>query len=413
MSITNREKLNLERFGCTLRERTGVFLIDCKGKRAEHAMSANIFARLACVRTTPAPIVLLALEVSVIRPLPYYCYFPFDLKNKNHRECLSRLTGTGEIRLSLLTGKRPCKRTHQLTLYLQERASEIYAEALQTFESADPNNYDFNSGLQLMERYVRIPELLSRVVLDDTVGYISEKIEGAIKEASDENRELAKEIVRAATEAFLPYYQSNGKAILETFHALRFGATCIIDFHRMFAGNSEGITTLLRNALATLSGQELNALAELVAFVVAASKLPFKELAEPKKQPTSELALAIPELPVGLASLVQRMGASGISKDTPAKFFRLIGLEVGGKPGRPPKDYSREYELKKSMSWANVARERLQENLDLRDEFGGRDFDSLNFEEQENLKNRIREGVRSYAERAGRPFPIGSDDEPD
>ena len=60
-----------------------------------------------------------------------------------------------------------------------------------------------------------------------------------------------------------------------------------------------------------------------------------------------------------------------------------------------------------------MARERLRENLELRDEFGGRDFESLNFEEQENLKNRIREGVRSYAERTGRPFPIGSEDEPD
>jgi hypothetical protein len=409
VSITNREKLNLQRFGCTLKESTGVFLVDWKGKRAAHALSANIFARLACFRTRTAPIVLLALEISSVRPLPLYFYFPFDLKSKAHRKCLSHLTSTGEIRLHLLNGKRPCKRTHRLTPYLRERASEIYAEALQVCESIEQNKYDFNSGLQFVEHHVRIPQLLNRVLLEDTVRVISDRIEEAIQAAPNENRELARKSVRAAAEAFSPYYRNNRTAFLETLYAAQLGSTCVIDLHSLFADNSEGLAKFLTDVLgATLSRQQLGALAELVGLVVASSKLPFKELAELKEQlSTTELTPRIPEPPSGLTSLVQFMGASGISKDTASKFFELIGLEVGGKPGRPTKDYSGEYEAKASgLSWTKVASKSLRENPEFREEFGERDFQSLTFEERETLKNRIREGVRTYAERTGKPFPI-------
>jgi len=411
--ITNREKLNLERFGCTLKESTGVFLIDWKGKRAGLAQSANIFACLACIRTKAGPIVLLAFEISPTRPRPDYFYFPFDLNSKSHRNCLSRLTNTGEVRLSLVDGSRSCNRTHELTPYLRSRAGEVYAEASQLYESADRNKYDFNHALTLAERRVRIPQLVHRVLLDDTLHEMSENIEEAIKAVPSENRDRANDIVRVAADAFTPYYQNNRKVLLENLFVGQFGLTCIIDFHRMFADNSVGLTKFISDTLAaTLSGQQLDALSELVGFVVAASNLRFKEPTERKEQPSSAILVpAIPELPVGLATLVQSMGASGISKDTARKFFDLIGLEVGGKPGRPTKDYSREYELKASgLSWPKVARRALEGNPEIREEFGGRTFQALSFQEKANLTNRIREGVRSYAERAGRPFPIGTED---
>jgi len=58
------------------------------------------------------------------------------------------------------------------------------------------------------------------------------------------------------------------------------------------------------------------------------------------------------------------------------------------------------------MSWAQVTRRSLAENDDIRDEFQGRSYDTLGFEQQQSLMNRIREGVRSYAKRTGKPFPI-------
>jgi hypothetical protein len=411
--IINREKLNLERFGCALKESTGVFLIDWKGKRADQASNATIFACFVHVRTKTGPLVLLAFEISSVRPLPNYCYFPFDLKRKGHRDYLSRLTKTGEIELSLLTDKGTRKRTHRLTAYILSRATEGYAEALQEYETIEGDEYNFDSALQLMERHVRIPEQLHRVLLEDTLRELSERIDEAIQTVPNENKELARDIVRVAAEAFLPYYRNYGKTFLDNLGRTRWGLTCIIDLQRMFAGDPEGLTKFLGNGLAaTLPPLQLGALSELVNFVVALSKLPFKE----QSSATIESSIpTIPEIPAGLAALVQSMGASsGISKDAASKFFGFIGLELGGKPGRPAKDYSREYELKASgLSWLKVARRALEDNPELREEFGGRTFQSLSFQERANLTNRIREGVRSYAERAGRVFPIEPEDVPD
>jgi len=62
------------------------------------------------------------------------------------------------------------------------------------------------------------------------------------------------------------------------------------------------------------------------------------------------------------------MATSGISKDAASRFLGLIGLEVGGKPGRRAKNYSREYDLKaQGWSYAKVARQSLLENPDIRE----------------------------------------------
>jgi len=90
-------------------------------------------------------------------------------------------------------------------------------------------------------------------------------------------------------------------------------------------------------------------------------------------------------------------------------LLRPLKPFLTSQPGRPTKDYSREYELKESgLSWTQVTRQSLLENADIREEFGGRTFDSLSLAHQQTLSNRIREGVRSYAERTGKPFPIES-----
>jgi hypothetical protein len=352
----------------------------------------------------------LAFEISHVRPLPSFYYFPFDLKRERQREYVSRLTKTGEVRLSLLTDKGTCKRTHLLAPHLRLRGVELYEEALQALESIEPNKYDFNSALQLVERHVRIPALLNRLILEDTVREISERIDEVIQTVPNENRELAKDSVNAAAEAFLPYYQNNSKTFLENLRFANLGSTSALDLHREFADRPEALTKFLSDALAvTLSRQQLGALAGLVALVVAFDKLPFKEPTEHKGQPSAtELAPTIPEPPAGLVSLVQSMGASGsITKEMASNLFQLIGLEVGGQPGRPPKDYSREYEWKASgLSWTKVARKSLLENTEIRAEFGGREFNSLTFEQRAHLTHRVREGVRSYAERSGKPFPI-------
>jgi hypothetical protein len=406
VSITNREKKYLERFGCTFREGSRVFYIHWKGKRAAQASNATVFACLGRVWTKTGPIVLLVIEISSIRPLPTYCYFPFDLKKRTHREFLACLTDTGEIKLCFLADRGTLKRTHALTPYLRMRSAEIYTEALQEFETMDGSKYDFDGALLLMERHVRIPQLLGRLMLEDDLREISENIQEAMKSVPLENRKLARDTVREAAEAFLPYYRNNRREFLEILHGLRNGSTYIIDLHRMFSDDPEGLTKFISDALAaSLSKKELEALIGHVGLVVSVSKLFLGHQAPTTSSASTELTPKIPELPPGLVALVQSM-STGISKDAASRFFELIDLKIGGKPGRRVKDYSREYDLKTRGSWTDVATKMLNENSELRKEFGGREFDSLTFEEQESLRNRIREGVRSYAGRTGKPFPI-------
>ena len=408
MRITSTHKLNLERFGCTFGG--GIFSINWKGKRSSQATTAGIFACLGRVDTNSGPIVLLAFEISAIRPLPSYCYFPFDLNNPVHRTYLSRLTKQGELKFRFLTNRGIYTRNHRLTPYLCLRATEVLAEAVRLLGTIEKGKYNFDGALSLMERHVRIPEFLNRLLLEDTVGEISQRISEAVKTVPTEDREFATAIVNQVAGAFTPYYRNNRKTILEYLHNAPRGFAYINDLHRIFVDNPAGLTEFLRDGLAaSFTRKELEAISELGVFILSFSSL----FRQDELTPQSESLAKVPELPFGLADLVHSMKISGISKDSGFRFLKLIGLEVGGRPGRPTKDYSREYELKKSLSWTNVTRQRLQDNLELRDEFDGRYFDSLNFEEQENLKNRIREGVRSYAERTGRPYPIGSEDEPD
>jgi hypothetical protein len=137
-----------------------------------------------------------------------------------------------------------------------------------------------------------------------------------------------------------------------------------------------------------------------VKVVVSLSKLPFTEQSSTQTESTP----TIPQAPKGLATLVQSM-SSGISQDGAIRFLELIGLEIGGKAGRHRKDYSREYDLKMSGSWTQVARQALAEREELQTEFGSRDYDSLDFRQQHLLRNRIRQGVRKYAKLSNKPLP--------
>jgi hypothetical protein len=98
------------------------------------------------------------------------------------------------------------------------------------------------------------------------------------------------------------------------------------------------------------------------------------------------------------------MVKSGISKDGASKLLELLGLEVGGRPGRPSKDYSREHKARKAgLSWATLASKTFKESPELQQEFGSDDFNSLTFEQKDNLKNRIREGVKSHERKLASP----------
>jgi hypothetical protein len=171
LQFTKTEAQNLERFGCTFREKSGVVYVDWRGNDLARAEKAEIFLRLVFLQHHSGPMVFLACEISPIRPLPRYCYFPFDLTKQGHREFLSRFAETGEITLRFVSGTKTLDRLHRLTPYLQARAAKIYGEALRDWHNWK-DDYDPEVVLQRFERHSRVPLFLERVIFDESVAEV-------------------------------------------------------------------------------------------------------------------------------------------------------------------------------------------------------------------------------------------------
>lgn len=408
MAITERDKLNLEHFGCTFKEREGVFYVDWRGKSLSKGSKGDIFACLGKVDTEVGPVLLLAFEISAVRPLPHFCYFPFDLTNEAHSRFLSNFTQTGEIKLCLFAGSRTVERTHQLSPYLQLRATEQYEEAVQNLAKHGRSAYDFEGAVRELERWVRIPQFLDHFFSVDDLAEMTKRVEKAVQLVPNERREAARRIVGETMETFRPFYENNRKAVLENIRRIRAGLLFLLDTNRLFVGNSRGLAELLADGIASsFSPEDLENLDALATILVSLPTVLSTLLSTSEAEPELPAEFSLPRVPAGVPELIQSMAARKFGFESVKKLFELLGLEVGGKAGRRPRDYSREYDWKVSgKSWRQVTMLSLQENPETREEFGGRDFDSLKYEQQEALMNRIRQGVKSYAERAGKSLPV-------
>jgi len=381
--------------------------IDWRGKNAEQASTAKIFARLAGIKTGDGPIVLLACEISLVRPLPQYCYVPFDLKNRAHRNFLDVLTKTGEIKLGFVSGRRLIRRTHRLNSALLSRSAEIYAEMLQELKTYGIDKYEFERALQLFERWVRIPELVERLLTEDDLPELSSRINDAVQAMPREDRDFAKRIAGEGADAFGPYLERGSKASSDFPQMIRRGLIYSDDL-RLLGEDALRLKEILGDALAaSFSRSELEALDEWRKFIFSIfSMFPGSGL---QSEPAA--ATIVPSPPAGLIDVLEGIiPHRRISLTSLKKLATLLGLEVKGMPGRPSEDYSREYELRVSgLSWSQLARQMIVESPELHAECAGLDYDSLERGRQEVIVNRIRQGVTAYAKRVGKPLPAQSD----
>lgn len=369
IKLTESEKRNFLRFGCALRERSGLLQIEWKGKSLDSASRAEVFARVSGIKSKAGPLVLLALEISLVRPLPQYCYFPFDLTQKAHRQYLANLTETGKIKLCFSDGHRTIEREHQLSPALREHAAETYAEAMGHLESYGTDKYEFESALQLMERWVRVPELLDHLLLAHDVSQIRAGIEEAVQLVPVERREGAHRAVREVVDAFKSEYKNNKKFLMENGQITRQGLLYLADLDRLSAEGAVDSAELIADGIAaSFSEDDLANLAEWAKVVVALPKLGplFKSDSGLVKFLHSAF---LPLIPEGLGNAFELIAARrGISSNSLMTLAELLGLEVLGR-GRPAKDYSREYERRISgNSWTEVARDAMTSRPDLRAE---------------------------------------------
>lgn len=182
------------------------------------------------------------------------------------------------------------------------------------------------------------------------------------------------------------------------------------DIYREFEGNSKGFAQLLTNILATHPREEdIQSLKTLMLVAKSCFTL-VDHMTDTQIHNAEEFQR---QLQSDLADIVGRLaGGKGLSMSALGNILSSFGLPLGGQPGRTPKDYSNEYALKaKGRSWRDVAEYTVENDPETRSEFSNRKFNELSFQEQFNLKNRVRQGVRSYADRTHKPFPPQAESE--
>lgn len=403
MPITEGDKLSLQRFGCALQTSRSLLHVDWMNLSREQALAAAILVGSTHRQCVSGPALCLALEISPTRALPRYCYFVSNLVDSAQMDYLSSLSAGNHLSINFLGRDFEVERQHKLT---SPECAEL-RDSLSKAKSAPSTTklpYNFAKITEEFETIVRIPYIFERMVSEAEFARILPLIARDIDKIPPEKRALGRTLVRELADSLRSHWEGQVKKGIAELPQLRDGFTLLLDIRRIFANDYDGFINFLGDAVAFNTDQER--LVKLKKWTPNAGPI-FKLLnlgdsASPDKKGMALRDLG--EAALAVLHLVRR--GRVLSLSMLQTLLPPLKPLLSSQPGRPAKDYSREYEWKKSMSWTQVTRRSLVENQDIRDEFQGRTYDSLTLAQQQGLANRIREGVRSYAERTGNTFPI-------
>jgi hypothetical protein len=405
--MNQQELTNLKRFGCTWQRETDQFCINVVDIEEEQARATIINVKPVITTYADGALVSLAFEISPTRVLPRYCFFPFDLTDPNDLHFLERLAASGLVRLSLLVRTGQVLREHLLKPAQCERIREMQSEGIAALQQN--TNYSFSFAVDRFESAVWLPQLFERSFAPSDFPKFAEFVRERASVVPSETRQLALQICREATSIFTARLGGFTLKHLELLQTVRAGLLVMQDVKKQFEGDDKRFVDFFADCVA-LNVQDENVLRAAMEWL-----------------PKIDASLAIAEkLSVAIES-----DQGGIRSDVLETLAKILGDVASGRqvslsmlqslfvpfrpvlssqPGRPAKDYSREYAWKAKMSWTDVATKSLQENEELRAEFGGRSFDSLDYAQRDSLRERIREGVKNWAERNGKPYPIPRED---
>jgi hypothetical protein len=404
MPITDGDRLSLQRFGCALQTSESLLHVDWMGLSREQALAATVLVGSTHRQCVSGPALCLALEISPTRALPRYCYLVFNLGHSAQMDYLSSLLSAGNsLSIKFLGRDFEVERQHKLTSPECDELRSSLSNAKSAL-STTKLPYNFAKILEEFETVVRIPHLFERVVSEADLARVLPLIDSDRERISPEKRALGRAVVREFADSLRSHWEGPVQKGIAELPQFRDSFTLLLDIRRIFANDYDGFINFLGDAVAFNTDQER--LIELKRWTPNAGSI-FKLLklgdsASPDKKGRALRDLG--EAALALLNLVRK--GRVLSLSMLQTLIPPLKPLLPSQPGRPVQDYSREYEWKKSMSWTQVTRRSLAENDDIREEFRGRSYDTLGFEQQQSLMNRIREGVRSYAKRTGKTFPI-------
>lgn len=404
MPITESDKLTLQRFGCTLHTSQDLLHVSWADLSGEQALAATVLVRSTHRKCLSGPALCLALEISPTRALPRYCYFLFDLQDAAQMGYLDRLSARNRLPINFLCRDFELVRNHELTSSESGELKRSCANAQVGLSTTDVP-YSVTTITEQFEASVRIPQLFERAISEAEFAKALPLLMKDLEKISSEKRALARELVCGVANALRPRWGEQLKKGIGDLPHVRLSLALLLDLQRIFGDDYEGFLDFFAGAVA--HGTEEEVLAELKKWLPNLESI-FKLVELANSAPQAKRGMALRNLGEAVLNVLRLLRRG---RELSLSMLKTLLLPLKplllSQPGRPTKDYSREYELKESgLSWSQVTRQSLLENADIREEFGGRNFDSLTGEQRQAVGSRIREGVRSYAERMGKPFPI-------
>jgi hypothetical protein len=406
MPISEEDQRSLQRFGCALHTRPELLHFNWMGLTREQALGATVLVRTTHRQCASGPALCFALEISPMRILPRYCYFSFDLLNPWQMGYLAELSDTNVLSINFLGHDFELVGQHELT---PSESDELKKSQLKAKDALITNAVPYSVAkiTDELASNLRIPQLFERVISENDFAKALPQIWKDSEKIPPAKRALARKLVGEFADSLRSRYGEQLKKGMGDIPQMRLGLVLLLDLQRIFGNDYDSFVAFIGDAVAFNADEEL--LATLRKWAANLEAI-FKLIELANSLPQAKRGKALRDLGQAVISVLKLIGKGReLSMSMLHTLLRPLKPLLSGQPGRPTKDYSREYELKKSgLSWTKVARRSLIDNEDIREEFGGRTFAALTFEQQQGLVNRIREGVRSHAERAGKPFPIES-----
>lgn len=401
MRITNRDRSNLARFGCTFLAKQQVIYIPWSADLRDQVLSANIIVCPISTQHSSGPLLSLGFEISPTKILPHYCVVPFNLKNDRHRAYLASVCETGKIQFRFIVGSREISRTYQIPPHRLKRLSERYAAALSDVSKFPINQYDYEEALTEFEEKTRVVDYFTYILSESDLQQVVLTAKTQAHNVAPERRAQAEQLASEFLGIFRSRYDLYVHTEVDNFPRYARMLISLADFHNQFEGDYNAGLAFATNAIAAKGSDEENAkLGEAIQLLEMLLKiLDHLKASLDSPQPQS------PEQQAEFSALLERIFKQGFSFEALKELATVMGFG-GGRPGRPEKDYSAEFKLKQEKrKWREIAEYRLLNDSDTRKEFGGRTLSELKPEEQRKLMHRVRIGVTTFGKRQSAATP--------
>jgi hypothetical protein len=400
MRLTKDARLNCSRFGCAFLPKENLICVPWQ-QDAQSARSAEVQLQILFSQYPSAPLLSLAFQISRSKVLPYYCYVPFNMKSEVHVKYLSGILKTGKVEVCFLTRPRSVLRTHEIPPAGRTTMSNLLETAVAYSNSIPEGSYDFEQAVAQFEQKVRLPDFFQYVVTAPELRQVIEAVRRDGAKASPAQKEQAAKIATEVLAVFSPKHDGLVHDFTKQIPSIRRRLLFLSDLHYHFRSDFNAFRHFVVDVIASHAPQEENLQLE--------RQLPILELLlnllEHMRKPDVSDPQASAARDAELRGLANRITNEGLSLEKLKNLVSLFGFQ-GGHPGRPTKDYSAEYDLRaQGRKWREVAEHAYRNDPDIRKVFGVTEYRQLTKDQQAVLMHRVREGIRAFAKREGKPFP--------